>query len=233
MPKTTNYNLEKPSDNSTADIAVLNDNFDKIDEALFSKVNKEAGKVLSSNDFTSTEKQKLAELRNFDSSAVDAHMQNTTKHITSTERANWNNKVDKVSGKGLSSNDYTNAEKTKLANLSNYDSSTVDSHMADANKHITVAERTNWNNKVDKASGKGLSSNDYTNVEKAKVAESSSHIANVGNPHGATSEATANKIMARDSNGKTKLSGLLLSNGVSGYVELKMVNGKLGYEVIT
>ena len=31
---------------------------------------------------------------------------------------NINNKVDKVTGKGLSSNDYTNAEKSKLANLS-------------------------------------------------------------------------------------------------------------------
>jgi len=31
------------------------------------------------------------------------------------------NKVDKVSGKGLSTNDYTNAEKTKLAGLQNYD----------------------------------------------------------------------------------------------------------------
>ena len=32
-----------------------------------------------------------------------------------------NNKVDKVSGKGLSANDYTTAEKNKLAGLSNYD----------------------------------------------------------------------------------------------------------------
>ena len=30
------------------------------------------------------------------------------------------NKVDKISGKGLSTNDYTTAEKTKLAGLSNY-----------------------------------------------------------------------------------------------------------------
>ena len=36
-----------------------------------------------------------------------------------------NNKVDKVSGKGLSTNDYTSAEKNKLASLQNYDDTQV------------------------------------------------------------------------------------------------------------
>jgi hypothetical protein len=35
------------------------------------------------------------------------------------------NKVDKVSGKGLSTNDYTTAEKNKLASLTNYNDSEV------------------------------------------------------------------------------------------------------------
>lgn len=37
-----------------------------------------------------------------------------------TAKADLNNKVDKVKGKQLSSNDYTTAEKNKLANLQNY-----------------------------------------------------------------------------------------------------------------
>ena len=37
----------------------------------------------------------------------------------------WDTKVDKVSGKGLSTNDYTTAEKNKLAGLSNYNDSDV------------------------------------------------------------------------------------------------------------
>ena len=37
-----------------------------------------------------------------------------------TLQANIDDKVDKVEGKGLSTNDYTNADKTKLAGLSNY-----------------------------------------------------------------------------------------------------------------
>ena len=56
-------------------------------------------------------------------------------------------KVDKVTGKGLSTNDYTNEDKT-----------IVDG--------VTAA----LNDKVDKVSGKGLSTNDYTNEEKAIVA---------------------------------------------------------------
>lgn len=48
-------------------------------------------------------------------SDLTSHTGNTTVHITAAERAAWNNKVDKVSGKGLSTNDYTNDEKNKLA----------------------------------------------------------------------------------------------------------------------
>ena len=46
-------------------------------------------------------------------------------------------------------------------------------HKADVVSHITSAERTKWNavtNKVDKVSGKVLSTNDYTTVEKNKLA---------------------------------------------------------------
>lgn len=52
-------------------------------------------------------------------------------------------------------NNYTTAEKTKLAGLENYDDTL-----------ITAA----LENKVNKVSGKGLSSEDYTTVEKTKLA---------------------------------------------------------------
>lgn len=54
-------------------------------------------------------------------------------------------KVDVVSGKGLSTNDYTTAEKTKLAGLSNYTHPTTD-----GNKHVPSTGTTN-NGKVLKA----------------------------------------------------------------------------------
>ena len=88
-----------------------------------------------------------------------------------------NEKVDKVSGKVLSTNDYTNAEKTKLAgieaNANNY--SHPSSHPASIitetseKRFVTDNEKATWNNKVDKISGKGLSTNDYTTEEKNKL----------------------------------------------------------------
>lgn len=45
-------------------------------------------------------------------------------------------KVDKVQGKGLSSNDYTNGEKTKLAGLSNYDDTQVRQLIAQTNANF-------------------------------------------------------------------------------------------------
>lgn len=47
------------------------------------------------------------------------------KPISTATQTALNGKVDKVSGKGLSTNDYTTAEKQKLAGLSNYDDSAI------------------------------------------------------------------------------------------------------------
>lgn len=59
-------------------------------------------------------------------------------------------KVDKVDGKGLSTNDFTNAEKSSLANL---------------NTTVTVLS----DSKVDKVEGKGLSTNDLTDALLNKI----------------------------------------------------------------
>ena len=39
------------------------------------------------------------------------------RFVTDTEKNSWNDKVDKVAGKGLSTNDYTTAEKGKLSGI--------------------------------------------------------------------------------------------------------------------
>lgn len=41
----------------------------------------------------------------------------THKTVTDTEKKTWNNKVDAVTGKGLSTNDYTDVAKTKVDNI--------------------------------------------------------------------------------------------------------------------
>lgn len=63
-------------------------------------VAKETGKGLSSNDYTTTEKNKLAGLENYDDSKIVADIASLQTSV--------GNKVDKVAGKGLSTNDFTN-----------------------------------------------------------------------------------------------------------------------------
>lgn len=65
--------------------------------------------------------------------------------------AKLGSKVDKVDGKSLSTNDFTNEYKNKLDNLE---------------ENISV--------KVDKVSGKGLSTNDFTDADKTKLNSSTS-----------------------------------------------------------
>lgn len=74
------------------------------------------------------------------------------------------NKVDKITGKSLSTEDYTTAEKTKLAGLSNYS--------APASQPISYVTglQTSLDGKVDKITGKQLSTEDYTTAEKTKLA---------------------------------------------------------------
>ena len=109
-----------------------------------------------------------------------------------TQHQDISGKVDKVSGKGLSTNDYTTTEKNKLAGIAagaevnvQSDWSQSDSSADDYIKNkpaipSKTSELTNdsgfltqhqdISGKVDKVSGKGLSTNDYTTTEKNKLA---------------------------------------------------------------
>lgn len=87
-------------------------------------------------------------------SDFSAHKNNDTIHITTVERTVWNNKVDKVSGMGLSSNNYTDEEKTKLSGIeagaNNY--THPPTHPATmivediTHRFVTDAEKNEWNN---------------------------------------------------------------------------------------
>lgn len=48
---------------------------------------------------------------------ISSHTEDDTIHVTSEDKENWNNKVDKEDGKVLSSNDFTDEFKDKLENL--------------------------------------------------------------------------------------------------------------------
>lgn len=116
-------------------------------------------------------------------------------------------KVDKVEGKVLSSNDFTSADKTKLDGIetgaqvntvtgikgdsettyrtgnvnitkTNIGLSKVD-NTSDAEKPVSTAQQTALDKKVDKVEGKVLSSNDYTNDDKAVVDQMKGLLPNV------------------------------------------------------
>lgn len=114
-------------------------------------------------------------------------------------------KVDKVSGKGLSTNDFTDALKTKLDGIATgANKTTVDSALSSSstnpvqNKVINTA----LGNKVDKVSGKGLSTNDFTTALKEKLE------AQAGDPYSTFIQNASFKY------GSTTTAGTI-SNGVS------------------
>jgi hypothetical protein len=93
------------------------------------------------------------------------NVQNTSdadKVISARTQTALDTKVDKVTGQGLSTNDYSTAEKNKLAAITG--TNTGDQ---DLSAYVTTA---GLNTKVDKETGKGLSTNDYSTAEKTKLA---------------------------------------------------------------
>lgn len=164
------------------------------------KVDKVTGKQLSTEDYTTEEKTKLASLENYDDTAVKGDIAANTEAIEAevtrakaaekvnadaitaeVERATTaegelntkiDTKVDKVDGKQLSTEDYTTAEKEKLASLSNYDDTTVKGDIA-SNTAAIEAEVTRA-----KAAEKVIDDKCFTNdynlrneVTRAKGAE--------------------------------------------------------------
>lgn len=119
----------------------------EVGNLLDDKVDKVSGKGLSTYDYDATAK-----------GIVD----NVTTNLAS--------KVDKVNGKGLSTEDYTTTEKNKLAGIST-GANKVESSTTNGNIRIdgTETQVYDGSGKVDKVNGKGLSTNDYDNTDKAKV----------------------------------------------------------------
>ena len=104
--------------------------------AIALKVDKVGGKQLSTNDYTTAEKQEVAKIANkVDKVSGKGLSTNDYTAEDKTAVGTIANKVDKVEGKQLSTEDYTTAEKTKLqgvaANANNYVHPTTA-----GNKHI-------------------------------------------------------------------------------------------------
>nr|DAP21959.1 MAG TPA: Head fiber protein [Caudoviricetes sp.] len=136
------------------------------DSKVSGKVDKITGKGLSTNDYTTAEKSKLASLSNYDDTELKSLIGNTytksevdakideavtggevdlTNYYTKAEiDSKVSGKVDKVTGKGLSTNDFTTALKTKLEGLTNYDDSDIRTSITNIQNMVeyTLIEQT-------------------------------------------------------------------------------------------
>lgn len=159
------------------------------------KIDKVDGKGLSTNDFSTADKAKLdgissgAQVNVIEKVKVDGNAVSIADKAvnidlsTYAKGADLAGKVDKIEGKGLSENDFTSAQKSKLQGIeSNAEVNVIESvkvngtALSVSEKSVNVdlngyATKTDVSNGyVAKAAGKGLSTNDYTTSEKEKLA---------------------------------------------------------------
>ena len=184
MEYTANLNLKKPEQDDFYNIENENDNMDKIDTEIAKKADKtEVLTKTNTTAFTPTGDYQPATKKYVDDNKTQIADNLTTEDsgkVLSAKQGKIlnNNKVDKVSGKGLSANDFTSAYKTKLDNLDTNLSGKVDkvsgkglsaNDFTDNYKTKLDNLDTNLSGKVDKVSGKGLSTNDFTSTYKTKL----------------------------------------------------------------
>jgi hypothetical protein len=153
--------------------------------ALDSKVDKVAGKELSTNDYTTAEKNKLAAISGTNTGDQDLSGYATTAQLATkansadvtTSLATKANTTDVTTSLATKANtaDVTTSLATK-ANASDVTTSlatkanTADVTTSLATKANTADVTTSLATKVDKVTGKDLSTNDYTTAEKTKLA---------------------------------------------------------------
>ena len=116
--------------------------------------------VGSKNDYTDADKALVGLIP---SKADEADLEDCLETVGTILR----DKVDKVEGKDLSTNDYTDSAKELLETWmpQEFDRITERVETVEANAY------NNYLRKVDKVEGKGLSTNDYTDEDKAEVAK--------------------------------------------------------------
>lgn len=141
--------LTNDSDYQTADdIATALEPYAKSVDVT-SEINTEIAKVIADAPGSFDALKEMADWisnHETDASAMNNTIQENKNNIATLE----NSKVDKIEGKGLSTNDYTTDEKTKLEGLFNYDDSlltgkisSLESEMLDFKSNIASVDEIN------------------------------------------------------------------------------------------
>ena len=165
---------------------VLKDTVDLLDDEIIrveqDKVDKVVGKGLSTEDYTSDEKNKLADIASgaevnvqsdWDAISGDAFILN--KPSIPTKVSDLTNDTGYITG-------YTETDPIFIAwdkstgisitksQVSDFSHTHTESDITDLDKYTQAQVDNLLNDKVDKVTGKGLSTNDYTTDEKDKLA---------------------------------------------------------------
>lgn len=188
-----------------------------INAALSNKVDKVSGKGLSTNDYTTTEKNKLSGIAEganktvVDNALIDTSSNPVENQVVTAAlgelSGKLNNKVDKVTGKGLSTNDFTDAEKQQLANLV-AGTITVDSELSSTSTNPVQNKVINsaLGNKADKST---------VNTLSGKVSTLESQMVSMPADISAMGGSTSYKLTLEDADGSTLGAGATISQATS------------------
>ena len=120
----------------------------------------------------------------------DNHANNSIIHVTAQDKANWNSKANGADLTGHTTNKNNPHEVTKsqigLSNVDNVKQASkaeFDAHAGDNNRHVTAADKSNWNSK---ANGSHTHPTSQITDLDPKLDNYDGHIGNKNNPHGVT-----------------------------------------------
>ena len=106
-------------------------------------------------------------LESTDLDDINAHVSNTTIHITTEERAKWNAKID---DSDLVEYEKTSDVNTKLNNKAN--TTDLNAHTGNANIHVTSDEKTKWDSKLDSSALNGYATETFVTEKITEAATS-------------------------------------------------------------
>lgn len=159
------FNQKQVNTQTTTAVKSIQNSINTIQTQLNNKVDKQEGKGLSQNDFTTQLKNKLTSMNVVD----DLDSTSSTNVLSANQGRILNEKVDSkvdaIKGKGLSTNDYTDEDKSKLDTYeSRYDELTTSVTEAISESIIATQNATQAANNAESAAQQAMSA--ATGVEE-------------------------------------------------------------------
>lgn len=126
-------------------------------------------KSINATEETAEEQSDLIHKMILDIENIKGDISNFSSYDDTEIKEDLKNKVNKIEGKGLSTNDYTNEEKRKLEELNNYDDTELRKKLEEAEKEKELLKKDLLANQItDKVEGKSLT---LTDCSSARLVE--------------------------------------------------------------